>query len=161
MRRSTSSILALIAAAGLVGPAFGQSSDLEKRFDAQISPPEMSAWMKDQASEPNHVSSPHDKKNAETILAQFKSWGWDAHMESFQVLYPTPISESLELVAPTPFKATLTESPIPGDETSSRTKDELPAYVAFQGDGDVTAPLVYVNYGMRPTMTLWPAWACR
>lgn len=148
MRRSTSSILALIAAAGLVGPAFGQSSDLEKRFDAQISPPEMSAWMKDQASEPNHVSSPHDKKNAETILAQFKSWGWDAHIESFQVLYPTPISESLELVAPTPFKATLTESPIPGDDSSARTKDELPAYVAFQGDGDVTAPLVYVNYGM-------------
>ena len=37
---------------------------------------------------------------------------------------------------------------MPGDETSSRTKDELPAYVAFQGDGDVTAPLVYVNYGM-------------
>ncbi|WP_304187123.1 transferrin receptor-like dimerization domain-containing protein [Phenylobacterium aquaticum] len=148
MRRSTSSILALIAAAGLVGPAFGQSSDLEKRFDAQISPPEMSAWMKDQASEPNHVSSAHDKKNAETILAQFKSWGWDAHIESFQVLYPTPISESLELVAPTPFKATLTEAPIPGDDSSARTKDELPAYVAFQGDGDVTAPLVYVNYGM-------------
>ena len=81
-------------------------------------------------------------------LAQFKSWGWDAHIETFEVLYPTPISESLELIGPAPFKATLTEAPIPGDASSSRTKDELPAYVAYQGDGDVTAPLVYVNYGM-------------
>ena len=55
----------------------------------------------------------------------------------------------MELVGAEPFKATLTEAPIPGDETSARTKDALPAYVAYQGDGDVTAPLVYVNYGMQ------------
>src|SRR5262249_673373 len=48
-----------------------------------------------------------------------------------------------------PFTATLTEPRVPGDETSARAKDGLPAYVAYQGDGDVTAPLVYVNYGMR------------
>jgi len=101
------------------------------------------------AAEPNHVGSPHNKANADLVLAQFKSWGWDARIETFEVLYPTPISESLELVGSVPFKATLTEAPIPGDETSRRTKNELPAYVAYQGDGDVTAPLVYVNYGMQ------------
>jgi N-acetylated-alpha-linked acidic dipeptidase len=102
------------------------------------------------AAEPNHVGSAHDKANAEMTLALFKSWGWDARIETFWVLYPTPKEEALELVggAGAPFKATLTERPVPGDESSSRTKDELPAYVAFQGDGDVTAPLVYVNYGM-------------
>ena len=102
------------------------------------------------AAEPNHVGSAHDKANAEMTLAQFKSWGWDAKIETFWVLYPTPKEVALELVsgAGAPFKATLTEAPVPGDDSSSRTKDELPAYVAFQGDGDVTAPLVYVNYGM-------------
>src|SRR5262249_35593739 len=70
------------------------------------------------------------------------------HIETFNVLYPTPISEVLETVGGTPFKATLTEPPIPGDDTSSHTAGQLPAYVAYQGDGDVTAPLVYVNYGM-------------
>jgi N-acetylated-alpha-linked acidic dipeptidase len=129
--------------------ATSANADLERRFDASINPIEMSGWMKTMAAEPNHVGSPHNKANAEMVLAQFKSWGWDAHIETFEVLYPTPISESLELVGPTPFKATLTEAPIPGDETSSRTKNELPAYVAYQGDGDVTAPLVYVNYGMQ------------
>ena len=94
--------------------------------------------MKLLASEPNHVGSPHDKANAEWILAQFKSWGWDAHIETFDVLYPTPIIETLEMLAPQPFKATLQEPPIPGD-TSARAKEPaLPAYLAYQGDGDVT-----------------------
>lgn len=149
MRLTASSISALVMAAALAAPAMAQSPpDLEKRFDAMISPPQMSEWLKSLAAEPNHVGSPHDKANAEWVMAQFKSWGWDAHIETFQVLYPTPISESLELLTPTPFKATLTEAPVPGDETSSRTAAELPAYVAYQGDGDVTAPLVYVNFGM-------------
>jgi len=149
MRLTATSISALILAAALAMPAAAQTSpDLEKRFDALISPPQMSDWLKSMASEPNHVGSPHDKANAEWVLAQFKAFGWAAKMETYQVLYPTPISESLELLTPTPFKATLTEAPVPGDETSSRTKDQLPAYVAYQGDGDVTAPLVYVNFGM-------------
>ena len=50
------------------------------------------------AAEPNHVGSPHDKANAEWLLAQFKDWGWDAHIETFEVLYPTPISETLEML---------------------------------------------------------------
>jgi N-acetylated-alpha-linked acidic dipeptidase len=122
---------------------------LEARFDAQVDPAEIGRWLKQLASEPNHVGSPHDKANAEWMAAQFKSWGWDAKIETFDVLYPTPISEALELVsgAGAPFKATLTEKPVPGDPDTN-TKDALPAYVAFQGDGDVTAPLVYANYGM-------------
>ena len=123
---------------------------LEAKFDALIDPALMGAWLKTMAAEPNHVGSAHDKLNAEMTLAQFKAWGWDAKMEIFEVLYPTPKEVAIELVAGpgAPFKATLTEAPVPGDESSYRTKDQLPAYVAFQGDGDVTAPLIYVNYGM-------------
>jgi N-acetylated-alpha-linked acidic dipeptidase len=64
------------------------------------------------------------------------------------VLYPTPKSEVLELVGPQPYVARLTEPPIPGDATSSRQAGGLPAWLAYGADGDVTAPLVYVNYGM-------------
>ncbi len=151
--RRTISLAAIIVAAGLValpvssqGPA--SSADIEKKFDTFIVSSEMDGWMKKMAAEPNHVGSPHDKANAEDTLARFKAWGWDAHIETFKVLYPTPLKVSLDLVGPKKFTATLTERPVPGDATSSRTKNELPAYVAFQGDGDVTAPLVYVNYGM-------------
>src|SRR5712672_1307007 len=144
----------MLAAAFSAGPVHAQTAqpspaEVERQFDASLNAAEMGGWMKTMAAEPNHVGSPHNKANAEMALAQFKSWGWDAHIETFEVLYPTPISESLELVGPAPFKATLTEAPIPGDASSARTKDELPAYVVYQGDGDVTAPLVYVNYGMQ------------
>src|SRR5699024_1286799 len=61
---------------------------LEKRFDALLSAQEMRAWLKRLSSEPNQVGSPHDKANAEFLLAQFKKWGWDAHIEKFNVLYP-------------------------------------------------------------------------
>jgi N-acetylated-alpha-linked acidic dipeptidase len=140
------------ALAALLVPAARAAPDkaLESRFDAMIDPAEIDGWLKTMSAEPNHVGSAHDKANAEMTLALFRQFGWDAKIETFWVLYPTPKEEMLELVsgAGAPFRATLTERPIPGDASSSRTRDELPAYVAYQGDGDVTAPLVYVNYGL-------------
>lgn len=153
----TRPLIALLSAVALAaslgaGAAAAQSpptppAALHAQFDGQLSSTDQSAWMKLLAAEPNHVGSPHDKFIADWTLKQFKSWGWDAHIETFMALYPTPISETVEMLGPKPFKATLQEAPIPGD-TSATAKDyALPAYLAYQGDGDVTAPLVYVNYG--------------
>jgi N-acetylated-alpha-linked acidic dipeptidase len=124
-----------------------QQTALEQKFDALLSAQDQSDWNKDESSEANNVGAPHDKANAENMLKMFQSWGWDAHLETFYVLYPTPKEELLEMTAPAQFKATLHEPPVAGDHTSSLT-DVLPPYNAYGGDGDVTAPLVYVNYGM-------------
>ena len=121
---------------------------IEARFDAGVSSADQLAWLKDMSSEPNQVGSPHDKANAEATLAKFKSWGWDAHIETFQVLYPTPISTTVEMVAPDKIVLGGQEPAVAGDDTSANTASALPPYVAFQGDGDVTGDLVYVNYGM-------------
>jgi N-acetylated-alpha-linked acidic dipeptidase len=120
----------------------------EAALDASVSSDEQMAWMKTLSSEPNNVGAPHDRANAEFILARFKEFGWDAHIESFQVLYPTPISTTVEMIAPEHVVLGGQEPPVPGDATSGNTATALPPYVAYQGDGDVTAPLVYVNYGM-------------
>ena len=129
-------------------PAMDQAA-VERNFDALIEPSELRDWMKLLAAQPNQVGSRHDKVNADQILAWFKSWGWDAHIETFWVLYPTPITESLELSGAKPFRATLQEPAIPGDSSATATDPSLPAYVDYQGDGDVTAPLVYINYGTK------------
>src|SRR6201992_1809241 len=129
-------------------PSVTDEAAIEKTFTASLQPNDLRDWMKLMASEPNQVGSPHDKANAEWELAKFKEFGWDAHIETFQVLYPTPIAESLTLLGKKPFNAMLQEPPIPGDTSSTAKEPALPAYVAYQGDGDVTAPLVYVNYGM-------------
>jgi len=120
---------------------------LEQRFDAALSPADLDAWLKNLASEANHVGAPHDKANAELTRDLFQQWGWDAKIEVFYPLYPTLKSHTLELVAPTKFVASLKEPPVEGDATSTRT-DGMGPYNVYGADGDVTAELVYVNYGM-------------
>ncbi len=120
---------------------------LEARFDANLSAGAIRERLRQMASAPNQVGSPHDKSNAEFTLAQFKAWGWDARIETFSVLYPTPKTQTLELTSPMAFRADLTEPGLAGD-TSMNQAGGLPAYVAYGGDGDVRAPLIYINYGM-------------
>src|SRR5206468_4744730 len=111
-------------------------------------PAELREWLQRMSSAPNHVGSPHDKANAEFMLEQFRQWGWEARIETFDVLYPTPKKSSLELIAPARFTARLHEPPVPGDRASENTADALPPYHAYGADGDVTGELVYVNQGM-------------
>ena len=148
MNKLAIAFLASVGSVAIATPAVAaDTSALEQRFDSMISPAEQQQWLQTMSSEPNHVGSPHDKANAEMTLALFKQWGWDAHIEQFDVLYPTPISTALELVTPEHVALGGQEPPVPEDPTSNNP-GMLPPYVAYQGDGDVTAPVVYVNYGM-------------
>ena len=122
--------------------------DLEARFKAMPDPARMREAMRRLSARPHHVGSPYDKDNAEWILNQFKSYGWDAHIENFDVLFPTPAERIVELVAPTTFKASLQETALPEDPTSNQQSEQLPSYNAYSIDGDVTGPLVFVNYGI-------------
>lgn len=129
-----------------------QTAEVERQweaaFDKSLSPQQMKDWLKLLSAEPNHVSSAHDKANAEWMLKTYQSWGLDAHIETFEVLYPTPKKVAVELEAPTHYTLKLKEPPLPGDASSYRTQNALPAYNAFGADGDVHGELVYVNYGM-------------
>lgn len=120
----------------------------EDKFRALPDPARMRADMQRLSAHPHHVGSPYDRDNAEWLLQQFKDAGWDAHIERFDVLFPTPRERLVELVAPTHFTAKLQEQPVPGDPTSAQTAEQLPTYNAYSADGDVTGPLVYANYGI-------------
>jgi N-acetylated-alpha-linked acidic dipeptidase len=123
--------------------------DVEKKFRDAVVAANIRESMRRLSARPHNVGSPYDKDNAEWILARFKEWGFDAHIENFDVLFPTPKERIVELVAPTKFRAKLQESVLPVDPTSNQTPEQLPTYNAYSVDGDVTAPLVYVNYGNR------------
>ena len=62
----------------------------EAEFRAAVSPDNIRESMRRLTARPHHVGSPYDKDNAEWILARFKEWGFDAHIETFHVLFPTP-----------------------------------------------------------------------
>jgi N-acetylated-alpha-linked acidic dipeptidase len=136
----------LAAPAGAQAPA-GQAWDAVFRGLPKAA--NIEASMKRLSARPHHVGSPYDKDNALWIQTQFKLAGWDTTLETFDVLFPTPRERVVELVAPVRFNARLEEPPVPEDPTSSQKDEQLPSYNAYSIDGDVTAPLVYVNYG-RP-----------
>lgn len=126
-----------------------EEQSLEQSFDKQLDPKELRGWLQLMSAKPNHVGSPHDKRNAEFMLKQFRQWGWDARIETFYVLYPTPKVQLLKMISPHTFTASLREPPVAGDRTSSSAAHAgLPPYAVFGADGDVTAELVYVNFGM-------------
>src|SRR5436309_12922525 len=64
--------------------------DWEGKFRAIPSPDNQRDYMKRLSARPHHVGSPYDKDNAEWLLAKMKEWGLDAHIENFDVLFPTP-----------------------------------------------------------------------
>jgi len=123
--------------------------DWEKKLQNGVQADNIRENMRRLTARPHHVGSAYDKDNAEWMLARFKEWGWDARIETFEVLFPTPKERVLELLAPKPFKAKLQEPVLAVDPTSNQTAEQLPTYNAYSADGDVTGPLVYVNYGNR------------
>src|SRR3981081_959145 len=135
----------------LVGysPAASQSErEWETKFRAIPDPANLREYMRRLSARPHHVGSLYDKDNAEWILAHFKEWGLDAHIERFDVLFPTPKVRVVEMIAPTKFTAKLEEPALAVDPTSNQKSDQLPTYNAYSIDGDVTGPLVFVNYGL-------------
>jgi N-acetylated-alpha-linked acidic dipeptidase len=122
--------------------------DWETKFRALPDSALQREYMQRLSARPHHVGSPYDRDNAEWLLAKFKEWGLDAHMETFNVLFPTPKERIVEMVAPTQFRAKLEEPTLALDPTSGQKSEQLPTYNAYSVDGDVTAPLVFVNYGL-------------
>src|SRR5579862_8190973 len=136
-----------LALAGFSTASARTERDTENQFRAVPDRANLRQYMQRLSARPHHVGSPYDKDNAEWMLAKFQEWGWDAKIENYDVLFPTPKERVLELTEPSRFKARLQEPPVSGDPTSSQQNEQLPSYNAYSIDVDVTAPLVYVNYG--------------
>ena len=133
---------------GIPSGRAAQHLQLETRFDALLDAGNLRSAMERLASHPHHVGSPHGKDNAHWMVARFREWGYEAKIEVFHVLFPTPARRKLELVEPRRFEATLSE-PVLQDRMTWQQSEQLPPYNAYSIDGDVTAELVYVHQGLE------------
>jgi N-acetylated-alpha-linked acidic dipeptidase len=133
---------------GFAGNNSEQQLALEKHFDTALHTQNMDHWMKRISARPHHTGSPYDKANALFIDSLFKQWGYETHIDTYYVLFPTPKIRQLELTSPTKYQAMLMEKIVSGDPYTAQTKEQLPPYNAYSADGDVTGELVFVNYGL-------------
>jgi N-acetylated-alpha-linked acidic dipeptidase len=99
------------------------------------------------ADKPHLAGTPESKTVAEYLAGQLREWGLETQIEQFEALLPTPQNRVLEIAEPKPFRARLNEPAVPGDK-NSEDAGQVPPYNAYSGNGDFTAPLVYVNYGV-------------
>ncbi|MCA6079106.1 transferrin receptor-like dimerization domain-containing protein [Fulvivirga sedimenti] len=153
-------ILLFLCSLLFIHPVFGQTVtgfseegaaaqlELEKKFDNLLNPENLDVWMQKMAARPHYVGTDYGRQNAEWMAEQFRSWGYDARIETYQVLFPYPKLRLLEMTGPQKYKAKLSAVAVEGDGFTRQGKELLPSYNAFSADGDVEAELVFVNYGV-------------
>ncbi len=122
--------------------------DLEARYDALLDKENLDEWMEFMAARPHHVGSPYGKEVAEFMVEKFRSWGYDAQLATYEVLVPYPKVRTLEIVGENDYSAALMEREVEADPATAPSEEALPPYNCYSADGDVTAELVFVNYGL-------------
>ncbi len=133
---------------GFIGERSTAQRALESRFDRELRANNLREWMRYLSGRPHHVGAPFSKEVADFLAEQFRAWGYDTEIETFHVLFPTPLTRRLEMTEPTRFTAALREPVLAEDATSGQNDEQLPSYNAYSIDGDVAGELVYVNYGV-------------
>jgi N-acetylated-alpha-linked acidic dipeptidase len=121
---------------------------LEERFRAVPAPAQSREHLRRLTGEPHVAGTPEDYQTAVYVRDRLRAYGIAAELREYQVLLPTPRTPTvLELVAPRRERLPLREPPV-AEDPSSRSPKIVPLFNAYSASGDVSAPLVYANYGL-------------
>ncbi len=131
-----------------------QTSDVERRFEEQFRgiPAANSAreHLRRLTAEPHVAGTKEDYDTAIYVRDQMRSYGLTADLAEYQVWLNYPKTDPIvELVSPRRERLSVREAIIKEDPTSSNKKI-TPLFNGYSASGDVTAPLVYANYGLPP-----------
>ena len=98
-------------------------------------------------SEPHIAGGEASHRVAEWLRDQYRSYGFEAEIVSYSVWLPQPREVKLDLIAPEKKTLASPEQPFAVDK-DTYDKRAVVAYNAYSPSADVTAQVVYVNYGM-------------
>ena len=132
---------------GFSGGTAEPQRQLEQRARGVPKAANIREYVRRMSAAPHEAGTPASRAVAGYAAGLMRGWGLDTRIEEFEALIPRPVSSAVEMTAPVAFRATLTEPAIPEDPDSG-APGALPLFNAYSADGDVTAPLVYVNYGI-------------
>jgi hypothetical protein len=127
------------------GPGVVDERRWEDRFMAVPSAENAMDVERHISSVPHRAGTPADHATALYVSERLKADGFSVETVPFEVTYTNPISQTLEVTSPAYTSFDLLEGE-PGHHTAAETMAG-PSFMENSGDGDVTAPLFYLNHG--------------
>src|SRR5215469_4380260 len=132
---------------GFTPASAAHQAEIEKTFKSIPSPDEARRLHRIFTQEPHTAGAKRNNELAEYIRDEWKKQGLeDVVIHRYDVYGTNPKSAELEMIAPTPYKALLNETPLPGDEDSNNPAISG-AWLGMSVSGEVTAPVIYAHSG--------------
>jgi N-acetylated-alpha-linked acidic dipeptidase len=131
-----------------------EGSSAERRWEDQFravpAPASAREHLRRLTAEPHVAGTKEDYATAIYVRDQIRSYGIASELKEYEVLLPYPKAPGIvELIRPRREMLGVKEPVIAEDPSSSNPKI-IPLFNGYSPSGDVTAPLVYVNYGLPP-----------
>lgn len=136
------------AVTGFAVTQAGTELNWEKKFLQLPQNDEMRLSEQTLTARPHMAGTPADYATAQYVAAEFKKAGLTTEIVPYAALLPYPQEVKVEIVAPGHVLLPNYGAPIPGDPSSYR-RDAAVGFNAYSPSGDVTAPVVYANYGLE------------
>ena len=152
--RGSRRALVLLASLAIVGAAFWglrPSHPLARRLrdlDGLVQPERLGRTMAELAREPHRAGTPANGRAIDATAERLRAAGLAVEIEELSASLPEPVESSLTLVAPDLLSFDLREKPLSGEALAAAADSEIP-FFAFAPDADVTAPVVFGNFGTR------------
>jgi N-acetylated-alpha-linked acidic dipeptidase len=141
-----------VSEAGILGfspSAAKQQRDAELSFLKGVSPDAMSDIHRRLTRRPHVAGSAASMEVAAMIQQSLADAGLETEVHDYDVLLSTPKSVAVAIVAPASEPLAVNE-PSHASDPDSAHPELGPGYVAYSASGSVSAPVVYVNYGLPP-----------
>jgi N-acetylated-alpha-linked acidic dipeptidase len=98
--------------------------------------------------EPHMAGTEGSHRVALWLRDQYRSYGFDAEIVSYSVWLPLPVEVKIDLVEPERKALATQEDPFEWDK-DTYDKRAVAGFNTYSPSGEITAPVVYVNYGME------------
>jgi N-acetylated-alpha-linked acidic dipeptidase len=123
---------------------------IEEQFRAVPAPDSAREHLRRLTAEPHIAGTKEDYATAVYVRDQMRSFGLQAELKEYQVWLNYPKTDPIvELISARRERLSVREAVIKEDPTSSNPKI-TPLFNGYSPTGDVTAELVYANYGLPP-----------
>lgn len=132
---------------GFTADAFSSQRAAENRFSRGVSAEFISNAHRELTRRPHPAGSAGTREVVEYLRRELEGFGLEVEVPEYHAYLSAPVEVRLELVSPVREPISLEEPVDPRDPDTSGP-DLDPGYIAYSASGDVTAPVVYVNYGL-------------